>query len=211
MVHETQRVGLVLPSLGRLNQRGDSQETAVEQVTSPPCLESYLVIRTLLSKTKPDHPKGRRSQVRAGARGTETLCRVGECAFTQPRRGAAWSVVQTCPQNGTARDPETSLLGPHAEETQSLSGKQLATAWSRQPIHNRRDVDTTSSPCREGEAAHVRSLGQDREGNAAAPASTEGGTQGHCESRTQHGAKSLTRGTGKSRTQGPGARRRAAG
>lgn len=133
MVHETQRVGLVLPSLGRLNQRGDSQETAVEQVTSPPCLESYLVIRTLLSKTKPDHPKGRRSQVRAGARGTETLCRVGECEFTQPRRGAAWSVVQTCPQNGTARDPETSLLGPHAEETQSLSGKQLATAWSRQP------------------------------------------------------------------------------
>lgn len=50
----------------------------MEQVTSPPCLESYLVIRTLLSKTKPDHPKGRRSQVRAGARGTETLCRVGE-------------------------------------------------------------------------------------------------------------------------------------
>lgn len=200
-------MGLVLPSLGRLNQRGDSQETAVEQVTSPPCLESYLVIRTLLSKTKPDHPKGRRSQVRAGARGTETLCRVGECEFTQQHGASPKRVHKT--ELPVIRKPRSWVRtrrkrNRYLENSSPLRGHGSLT-------HNRRDVETTSSPWREGGAAHVRSLGQDREGNAAAPASTEGGTQGHCESRTQHGAKSLTRGTGKSRTQGPGARRRAAG
>lgn len=203
-------MGLVLPSLGRLNQRGDSQETAVEQVTSPPCLESYLVIRTLLSKTKPDHPKGRRSQVRAGARGTETLCRVGECEFTQPHGASSKRVHKT--ELPVIRKPRSWVRTRRKRNRYLENSSPLRGHGS--PIHNRRDVDTTSSPWREGEAAHVRSLGQDREGNAAAPASTEGGTQGHCESRTQHGeycAKSLTRGTGKSRTQGPGARRSAAG
>lgn len=143
----------------------------MEQVTSPPCLESYLVIRTLLSKTKPDHPKGRRSQVRAGARGTETLRRVGECEFTQPHGASSKRVHKTeLPVIRKSR----SWVRTRRKRNRYLENSSPLRGHGS-PIHNRRDVDTTSSPWREGGAAHVCSLGQDREGNAAAPASTEGG------------------------------------
>lgn len=183
----------------------------MEQVTSPPCLESYLVIRTLLSKTKPDHPKGRSRKCGPGC-GERKLCagsgNVNLRSRDAEQHGASSKRVHKT-ELPVIRKPRSWVrtrrkCNRYLENSSPLRGHGS-------PIHNRRDVDTTSSPWREREAAHVRSLGQDREGNAAAPASTEGGTRGHCESRTQHGAKSLTRGTGKSRTQGPGARRRAAG
>lgn len=176
----------------------------MEQVTSPPCY-------SLISSSTPSSQKLSQTIRRAGGRKCgpgrreRKLCagsgNVNLRSRDAEQHGASSKRVHKT-ELPVIRKPRSRVRTRRKRNRYLENSSPLRGHGS--PIHNRRDVDTTSSPWREGEAAHVRSLGQDREGNAAAPASTDGGTQGHCESRTQHGAKSLTRGTGKSRTRGPG-------